>query len=733
MGDRIIIAGGGGRGLMFTHMLNAELQRSVAAIAEINKDVHPKIRQSLREWNLPNVALFDSLEKALSTIPRSQADIVFVMTPDWTHRGVVETALAAGCHLFLEKPLATTRPDVLEIMRLAHTTNQTIQVGFVLRYSAFYRKVKEIVESGILGQLVMIQMNERLGLLHGAGFCRSWHRKVQYTGGFLNEKCSHDLDLLCWFKEGQAAPAEIFSYGGRHFTPPRNTPTTCNRCRLRTCPYRQKAKRCVYHSDADIMDHQSVTIRFTDGTQGLFSVAAMSPVPGRDIRIFGTTGYLEGMMEEGTLRVRYYEDGSEFRDIGLGATGGHGGGDTRIVAEFLDCVDRHERPASTVRDGARASLLAFAAEESVKTGKAVPLGAVLRPLTETRRKADAALTPLTGRGFDQNLVMRGSRGRDGFDFMVGNPTAWPINVLLRFEPVTSFLRERVQNNCLPLQNGAARLTLQPHERRDLRLDDRNGKLLGASASVMPDKADELKRFAEERLALYRRIETLDDKDLEKALSFVHADETVETMRAMVRVWVSAGKKKNWLTIANQTSRYITSKLGHVLRLIPPTGARKTRQPVPFSVACGSSESFQDADGRLWLATQPWVEGLLSWGYVGGEHFARGSIRIRETRNPRLYQNEHWGLAGYRFRIANGKYKVRLHFMEAYDHDLGQRRFDVLIQGQPVLKNLDVYKTAGGSLKAWTKTFAVDVTNGLLAIDFSPTHMTMINGIEVQHG
>ena len=87
MGDRIIIAGGGGRGLGFTHMLKAELQRSVAAIAETNTDVHPAIRRTLRQWSLPDVALFDSLEKALSAIPRSQADIVFVMTPDWTHRG----------------------------------------------------------------------------------------------------------------------------------------------------------------------------------------------------------------------------------------------------------------------------------------------------------------------------------------------------------------------------------------------------------------------------------------------------------------------------------------------------------------------------------------------------------------------------------------------------------------------------------------------------------------------
>ena len=100
--------------------------------------------------------------------------------------------------------------------------------------------------------------------------------------------------------------------------------------------------------------------------------------------------------------------------------------------------------------------------------------------------------------------------------MVGNPTAWPLDVLLRFEPGALFLQDRVQNGRLPSQNGAAHLILRPHERRDLRLANRTGKLLSASASVTPDKAGELKRFAEERLALYRRMETLDDEDLRKA-------------------------------------------------------------------------------------------------------------------------------------------------------------------------------------------------------------------------
>lgn len=745
MTKRIIVAGGGVRGLMFTRMLSTELRRNVAAIAEPKASVRQSIRRQLRDWKLPDIALYDSLNAVVAAIPRSQADIVFLMAPDWAHLDVLRTAIPAGCHVFLEKPLATTRPDVLEIARLAHTTDKTIQVGFVLRYSAFYRTIKDIVASGALGRLVTIQMNERMSLAHGAFFCRSWHRKIRYTGGFLNEKCSHDLDLMCWFKEGQAEPAEILSSGGRHFTPPRKTPELCGRCRLRLCPYRQKTARCVFHSDGDVTDHQSVMVRFSDGTQGLFSAVAMSPVPGRDIRIFGTDGYLEGTLEEGRLRVKRYGDGSDFREIDLGTSDPHGGGDTRIVAEFLDCVERHERPASTVCDGARASLLAFAADESVATGKAMPLAETLRELkAECGTKSDSR-SCLSGRGLDSNLVIRGAQRPFGYDYMIGNPTDWPLDVRLRG------------------RKHSARFALPPHARIDLNGADGSGKLLGATATVAVGKAKAVQRCAEEKMALYRRLAELDDPDIKKVLSFLHIAEipaldrrvafsvrpftasqhpfpkvhlpcangaAVRDLRMLVRALAKHAKRKDWLTMVRQTGGYAFSQLEQTLRLLPEKGARQAATPVPIRVACGSKESFQGTDGLTWVASQPWIDGLMPWGYIGGERFARGDVRVRGTRTPQLYQNEHCDAAGYRFRVANGRYSVCLHFMEAYEYDEGQRRFDVCLQGQVLAKGFDVYKEAGGAFRALVKSATVAVTDGVLTIDLAPGHGAMINGIEI---
>lgn len=393
MAGEAIIIGGGVRGLYFTGLLTSTLGRRVAAIADTHLEGHEAILYRIAEAGTPGTRIFGSTDEALSAIPRSQADIVFIMTPEWTHYPIFCQAIAAGCHVFLEKPVATTHCDVINTLKLARSTDRTVQVGFVLRYSPFYRKIKEVIESGRLGKVVVIQMNERMSLWHGGLFKRLWHRKVEYTGGFINEKCCHDLDILCWLKEGQAEPKEVFSYGGRHFCPPRDdAPEFCCDCNLSECPWRYThagttksvgnkeyldstsalAGKCVFRSDADIADHQMLDVIFDDGTHGIFTAISMSGELGRDITIHGTNGYLLGDLEKGVLKIIDYWGGGE-QCIEFGEMDSHGGGDEAIVRSFLECVDQGVKPVATVEAGARASLLAFAAEESVRSGSVVPI------------------------------------------------------------------------------------------------------------------------------------------------------------------------------------------------------------------------------------------------------------------------------------------------------------------------------------------------------------------------
>lgn len=380
-----VIVGGGARGLWFTEILELELGEKVVAIVDTFTQGRPYIEQRLASKSITGVQMFDTLDDALRAFPAQHTAGVFVMTPEWTHLSVFRALVAGGYNIFLEKPVATTRQDAEEIERLSESYDKIVQIGFVLRYSPFYRKVKEWVDEDKIGRIVMAQLNERLTLNHGAKFKRSWHSQQRYTGGYLNEKCSHDLDLLCWFKEKQASPVRVASYGGRAFCRESIGETTCEACTQEQCPYRDDLSKydkfyngrvyldhtaagigkCVYGMQTDINDNQSCLLVFSDGTHGVFSSVTMSGVPGRDICLHGTKGVIHGRLEQGELTLVPY-DGSSSQTYDLDGLNAHGGGDTQVVREFVECVRTQNSPLSSVKDGVAATLLALDCDESAK-------------------------------------------------------------------------------------------------------------------------------------------------------------------------------------------------------------------------------------------------------------------------------------------------------------------------------------------------------------------------------
>ena len=190
-----VIIAGAGRGLVFAKLIAAAnpesrrrniqncvdwmqlssntqsrpLNRTVSAIVDCNVAAHERIRRELDECGLTECAIYSSLETALDEIPEEQADAVMIVTPNATHADLTELALARHRHVFLEKPIAASWPDVVRISRAAAAApDRVVLLGFVLRYSNFYRRIKEICDSGILGNIVMIQADERLDRAQGS-------------------------------------------------------------------------------------------------------------------------------------------------------------------------------------------------------------------------------------------------------------------------------------------------------------------------------------------------------------------------------------------------------------------------------------------------------------------------------------------------------------------------------------------------------------------------------------
>jgi endoglucanase len=163
-----------------------------------------------------------------------------------------------------------------------------------------------------------------------------------------------------------------------------------------------------------------------------------------------------------------------------------------------------------------------------------------------------------------------------------------------------------------------------------------------------------------------------------------------------------------------------------------SGAQKTPK-FALRVNCGSTKDYVDAEGVKWLADQE-QGAKATWGAVGGDIITRTGLKIADTKRPDVYLNERYGMSGYDFTVPNGTYLVRLHFAETYEGNTkaGDRLFTVKINGQPVLKGLDILKEAGGFAKPLVKDVPnVAVKDGKLKIEFTDVVQNPeINGIEV---
>ena len=145
----------------------------------------------------------------------------------------------------------------------------------------------------------------------------------------------------------------------------------------------------------------------------------------------------------------------------------------------------------------------------------------------------------------------------------------------------------------------------------------------------------------------------------------------------------------------------------------------TDRPLGLLVNAGGP-FYTDSASQTWYGDQEYIPGVTTWGYVlGGSEAGEfvGTQPIAGTTDPFLYQDERWGIAGYRFELANGRYQVTLMWAEQFVSAPGQRVFSVKLQGDIVLKDFDILAAAGGRFKAVNRAFTATVTDRLLAIDF----------------
>lgn len=408
----LAVLGAGQRGAALSGYATRHPDRArVVAVA----DPDPVRRDLLADAHaLPAGARFGDW-RALAERPRL-ADAVLVATPDHEHVDPARRFAAAGYDVLLEKPIAATAADCVDLVEAVEASGVIFGVCHVLRYTPYTELVVRLVAEGRVGGVVGVQHLEPVGWWHFAhSFVRGNWRRGDACGPSLLTKCCHDLD---WLRHVVGRPAlRVSSVGGLHeFTAANRPAGAADRCLdcavepdcpysatrlylgflgdpereawpvsvLTPCPDEASVRaalrhgpygRCVYACDNDVADHQVVTVEFDGGLSATLTMSAFTPMGRRRTRIFGTRGYLSGDGHEVT--VTDFVTGKETTHVpDVAEEGGHGGGDQGLMAAFVAAVAR--RDPSLIRSGARESLeshlMAFAAERSRDSGRAEPVG-----------------------------------------------------------------------------------------------------------------------------------------------------------------------------------------------------------------------------------------------------------------------------------------------------------------------------------------------------------------------
>lgn len=404
-----IIIGCGSRGAKAYGMyaVRNPHELKIVAIAEPNRLKQEKYKEL---FELDDSQVYDSYTDILKE--GQLADAAIIATMDRQHYEPTIQALETGYDILLEKPISPEPDECIKIAETARRYNKTVTVCHVLRYTEFWSKIKEIIANGTIGDVASVQLNENVEYMHMShSFVRGNWNNTQESSPMILQKSCHDMDIISYILDKKCE--RVSSYGSLlHFNEankPAGAPKRClEGCPVAdSCPYHAGQYylgrgrgwagafvtdiedkeaiidalwntdygRCVYQSDNDVVDHQVVNMEFEGGTTATFSMCGFTREQTRICQIMGTKGEIRGNMEDNSISIFDFSTGHETIVQFATPFGGHGGGDDKIMRQFLGSIGNADaKTISTIDQSLQSHLMAFAAEASrLEKGRSIEL------------------------------------------------------------------------------------------------------------------------------------------------------------------------------------------------------------------------------------------------------------------------------------------------------------------------------------------------------------------------
>lgn len=298
----------------------------------------------------PDAQIFaDSLEM----VAQAEFDLIDIATPSHTHREIALAAMAKGKHVLLEKPMAITLDDCKAIVAGAREHGVHLAVGHELRLSSQWGRIKEIIDAGTIGdpQYVLVELSRKPYRTGASG----WRYDLSRVGSWVLEEPIHFFDLARWYLQGSGDPVELYAYGNSRD------------------PQRP-----------NLFDNFSAMFKYANGSYAVVSQTLAAFEHHQTVKVSGTRGALwagwSGALDR-TLEPSYFLkvfDGETLENVQFEK---HSGEVFELREEIARCVEmvRSGRPpAATGLDGLWSAGLCLVAEESIRQGRPLPVGELLK-------------------------------------------------------------------------------------------------------------------------------------------------------------------------------------------------------------------------------------------------------------------------------------------------------------------------------------------------------------------
>lgn len=366
----IAVIGYGFRGKVLSNiMLQLNKQVRISAI------VDPRIEEIRAELGdrAAGTRFYEDIDAFLE---KEAPDGIIVGTRCSSHSAIAIKLIHRGIPFILEKPVATTLPDLLALKSAYDQGNTEIAVPFALRLNPLGQAAKEIIDSGKLGTIEHVQAVNNVA--YGSVYFQHWYRDEAETGGMFLQKATHDFDLIQFLLNQK--PRWVSAMKSKQiFKGNKPAGLICQQCDEQlSCPesavlheLRREpvhGNQCCFAVDTGNEDSGSAIIEYESGMHASYSqnFFARNHAATRKFRFLGYKGTMEFDYHTNKIEVfMHHTTRVERYDIPYG-NDTHGGGDTAVCESLLGTITQGLPARSAMDDALWSALLCLKAKQAAE-------------------------------------------------------------------------------------------------------------------------------------------------------------------------------------------------------------------------------------------------------------------------------------------------------------------------------------------------------------------------------